>query len=1116
VTSDRLKQIDKLVQAAMERASSERAEFLNRACGDDESLRREVESLLAYQTAAGSSIRGESEEATEVLAETQAQRAPGQKLGPYRIINRLGAGGMGEVYLAQDSRLGRKVALKMLPSVYTGDRDRVRRFTQEARAASALNHPNIITIFEIGQIEGEHFIATEFVDGQTLRQRMNQGRMTVLESLDVIMQVASALAAAHEAGIIHRDIKPENVMLRRDGYVKVLDFGLAKLTERPATSIDTSAATLGYVSTQPGMIMGTVAYMSPEQARGLEVDARTDIFSLGVMSYELLTGQRPFTGATSADVISAILNAEPLPINSSAPGLPASLEEIINNTLRKDREERYQTSRVLLDELKSLKRRLELQEELARANDADLFATRMPTTGVTAVLETVREPAAETAAGASAGTISTAEVLLSEIKRHKLGVAIFLIALVIAVGVWFYWRKANLNWAKAMVPRIEELQQSQQLFEAYDLAVEVRQYLPDDPALVRVMSIIADELSVITDPPGARVYLKRFAPDASGNFPQRQLFGTTPINHQQIARGSYILSIEKEGYAKIERSISGSVSRAADLMMVSPPIRIQEKLLEAAKAPDRMVFVPGGDYRLVSWERPTEARVRLDDYFIDKYEVSNREYKEFINAGGYLKRDFWRHPFVKAGQQLGWEEAMREFTDRTGMPGPRSWSSQNFPEGKADHPVTDITWYEAAAYAAFRGKQLPTVFQWEKAARNGAASFAGLTMPWGFLAGPLTHRANFKSSGTLPVDSMEFGMSPFGCFNMAGNVSEWCLNQRGDGFVASGGSWDDLFYLFGFHGAYPGFYSSNKLGFRCVKIAPGPASGTSYDQGAMRLSEGDIPSYTPVSEPDFKALLSHYRYEKTPLEAQVIESSETAEWRREKIAYIGAGGDRAFAYLYLPKNFPKPFQVIHFLPPGGVERGVYTLPGIIEASLAPFIKSGRAVFGVSLKGYLERKWPDSYTAPSPASVEFLEQTLNWVTDLRRGLDYLETRGDVDADKIAYMGPSAGGFKMILPAVDLRYRSILLTGASVRRDQTGWIAGANPINFVSRILAPKLMLHGRYDEASPYRTEGEPLYRLLREPKRLLLFDGGHIPGDEILVPAVNNWFDETMGTARSD
>jgi len=231
----------------------------------------------------------------------------GETLSHYRIASKIGAGGMGDVYLAEDTRLGRKVALKLLPEQFTKDEDRVRRFEQEARAASALNHPNIITIHDIGRANELHFIATEFIDGRTLRQRMMESRMELTAALDVTLQVATALSAAHEAGIIHRDIKPENVMLRRDGIAKVLDFGLVKLTERRAPVTDTESPTAIIPQTDPGTVMGTAHYMSPEQARGVEVDARSDIFSLGVICYEMVTGRAPFAGATVTDIIIAIV-----------------------------------------------------------------------------------------------------------------------------------------------------------------------------------------------------------------------------------------------------------------------------------------------------------------------------------------------------------------------------------------------------------------------------------------------------------------------------------------------------------------------------------------------------------------------------------------------------------------------------------------------------------------------------------------------------------------------------------------------------------------------------------------------------------------------------------------
>ena len=309
-----------------------------------------------------------------------------------------------------------------------------------------------------------------------------------------------------------------------------------------------------------------------------------------------------------------------------------------------------------------------------------------------------------------------------------------LLLLLAGGGGWLYWRNAQRSRANDAVKRVEELSQREDFFAAYDLAGQIGEYLPNDPTLTRLMGTMADDLSIVTDPPGAQVYLKRFASDERQS-PTRQLLGVTPIDHRQIARGAYVVSIEKEGYAGLERPVSGVMMPLGGMLAPSPPVRFEAKLIEASKSPARMAFVPGGDYRLVSWSRPTSERVRLDAYFIDKYEVTNREYKEFITAGGYLKHEFWRRPFVKDGRELAWDEEVRELKDRTGLPGPRSWTNQDFPEGKAEHPVTGISWYEAAAYAAFRGKELPTVFQWEKAARDGLTMAAGVVMPWGLFDG---------------------------------------------------------------------------------------------------------------------------------------------------------------------------------------------------------------------------------------------------------------------------------------------------------------------------------------------------------------------------------------------
>jgi serine/threonine protein kinase/Tfp pilus assembly protein PilF len=326
-----------------------------------------------------------------MLAAERKASMVGRTLGHYQIVSLLGAGGMGEVYLADDIRLRRRVAVKVLPAEFTAQRERMRRFEQEARAISTLNHPNILTIHEVGCVDLTHYIVTEFIDGKTLRQRMTSGRPTLREALDIAMQVASALAAAHEAGVVHRDLKPENIMLRRDGYVKVLDFGLAKLTEPPA--IDTRAHTAARAGTEVGMVMGTARYMSPEQARGQTVDGRSDIFSLGVVLYELVAGNAPFEGATANDVIAAILTKKPPPLSRYSPDVPAELERIVSKSLQNDKDERYQAVKDLLLDLKRLKQRLEFEAEHERAGPSRAVSagkvTRHPRTAVLALVSLI-------------------------------------------------------------------------------------------------------------------------------------------------------------------------------------------------------------------------------------------------------------------------------------------------------------------------------------------------------------------------------------------------------------------------------------------------------------------------------------------------------------------------------------------------------------------------------------------------------------------------------------------------------------------------------------------------------------------------------------------------------
>lgn len=1090
MSPDKWQEISRIFNAVIEKEPSLREKFLADICGGDEDLRNEIGTLLSAHESGDSFIDSPGAGLKPEPFELGLKK--GDKIDAFEIEKLLGKGGMGEVYLARDTRLNRPVAIKILPPAIASDSQANRRLLREAQAA-ALEHPNICTIHEIVETEECNFIVMQYVEGEPLSEILKNGALGLRRTLKIGLQVVEAIADAHRNGVIHRDIKPANIVVSPNDQVKVLDFGLAKRISPK----DDDSPSLKSILSQPGLILGTASYMSPEQARGLSVDGRTDLWSFGVVFYEMTVGKRPFEGNSLADKFVSILHDEP-PLPG---GLSDELKRIITRLLEKDADRRYQTAQELLIDLRTLRQEVEFEKQLQTHISVD---SGSPTIN------------AKILGSDDRGSEKTLFIVEKKPKTFWQKIGLMQIALgglilfLLGIGGWYLRHQSDINWARENVKKIAELASNESNFEAYDLALQVQGYIPEDEELKKLMPTISDKISVQSEPGEARVFLKRFLPNETGDFPESVLIGTTPIKDFQIARGHYILRIEKDGFAPFERTISGTIPRIGGSFIDSPPLEIDVKLIGTERSPENMVFVPGGEYSLVNWSRPIQDKVRLDDFFIDKYEVSNREFKEFINSGGYLKKEFWKHAFIKAGQEISLEEAVRNFKDKTGLPAPRSWSNQNFPEGEEDLPVTGITWYEAAAYAAYRGKQLPTVFQWERAARNGVSDPRYNAMPWGLIKqGETTDfRANFGSTGSVSVKKFEFGMSPFGAFNMAGNVSEWVLNRSGDNYVTSGGAWNDLPYSFGDYGEYPGFYASDKLGFRCVLNL----SETGSDQGAQDVLPDEIPNYAVSGENDHKMWLTHYQYDQKPLNPQIVETREAQDWIRRTITFTGENDETVSAYLYLPKNYARPLQVIHYLPPGDVVDGLRPLPDSVEMFMTPLIKSGRAVFTVSLRGYSERPFPDNYVPPARNTVEFRKQAVNWMTDLRRGLDYLETVDEVDFKKLSFLGISNGAnLGILVLGIEKRYKAAVLVGSGVDKSWQEWIPEANFINFAPHSKLPKLFINGRYDEAHPLETYSEPIYKIFSEPKKQVIYDGGHIPTIEFFSTTINDWLDEKIG-----
>src|SRR6266540_3148352 len=427
---ERLQRSDEILQSALELAPEEQAAFLDEACAGDPALRQKIESLLAAAQQMGGFMEERmSRVAGELMIDEPVSATAGQTIGYYKIVELLDKGGMGEVYLATDTRSGREVALKLLPALSVGDEQRVRRFQQEARSILALNHPNIVTIYEIGQTDSAHYIVTERITGATLRQRLAGAPLEIPEALAIAIEVAKALEATHAAGIVHRDIKPENIMLRPDGYVKVLDFGIAKLTEQAAPKVSTEAATMMKVRTAPGVVMGTVHYMSPEQARGQQVDARTDIWSVGAVLYEMVAGRPPFEGEAPNDVMALILQKgkEPLPLARYRPEAPAELQRIATRALQKERDKRYQTIKDLRLDLENLKQEEEFKAKLEQSVSPEQGNTK-------------------TATASRAQTTSSAEYLVTGFKSHKGSISLAVAALVVvsaAIASYSYFTRSD-------------------------------------------------------------------------------------------------------------------------------------------------------------------------------------------------------------------------------------------------------------------------------------------------------------------------------------------------------------------------------------------------------------------------------------------------------------------------------------------------------------------------------------------------------------------------------------------------------------------------------------------------------------------------------------------------
>jgi formylglycine-generating enzyme required for sulfatase activity/predicted Ser/Thr protein kinase/predicted esterase len=943
----------------------------------------------------------------------------GTTLLHYRIEARLGQGGMGTVYRARDLALERIVAIKVLD---VSDPSARSRLVHEARAASALNHPNIVTIHGVEQDGDVAFIVMEHVEGLPLDTAIPAGGLPAPQAIRYALEMADAVAAAHAAGIVHRDIKPGNVMITSAGRVKVLDFGIAR---RAALSDDATRAATAAGFAPPGAIVGTPGYMAPEQIAGEPGDPAADVFAMGAVLFQMLTGRAPFDGTSTWTVMEATMHREAPDVGRLRPGTPPRLVSLIARALAKSPTERFASGR-------------QMHHELA----ATLRAIEQPVS---------RPPPA---------------------RRVLAIVALVAVAAIAAAVLWSRAREARLRWVRdEAIPQISHLMTAGEPIAAYRLGERARAAAPDDPQLIAVWQSLTTQVPVASDPEGAVVSIRSI----EGKDEAWIALGHTPLV-ARVPFGQMRWRFELDGYESRE--------------VVPNPFPERLSLTRAGTGRSGLVHVPAGEV-----EVPGEsASASLPEFWIETTEVTNRQFKAFADAGGYQNRDYWRQPFVDGGKTLSWQDAMARFRDTTGRPGPATWELGTFPDGAAELPVSGVSWYEAAAYAAFAQRVLPSVYHWRR-----AAGISGIFSD-------VLQVSNFGGRAPQPVGASG-SLSPFGAADMAGNVKEWVWNESSGGrrFVL-GGAWFEAPHTFHDEDARQPFTRDPGFGFRCMQQ---DAPVDAVQLAPIVTLERDPATLVPIGDELFAAYRRLYDYDARPLDARVDERDDShADWITERVSLTAAyGGDRLPLSLMLPRAARPPYQVVLYFPGSDAVRAQSSRTAYTQW-VQFLLRSGRAVaFPVYQQTYERRR--------QPTGANFLREiSLQRGLDVRRTIDYLESRDDIDRSKIAIYGVSLGAqLAPVYLAIEPRLRAgVLLSGGFETWDIP---AESDPVNFAPRVRQPVLMVNGRDDFDLPLDTAQVPLFKALGTPaadKRHAVLEGGHIPPrPQEVFKEILDWLDRYLG-----
>jgi formylglycine-generating enzyme required for sulfatase activity/pimeloyl-ACP methyl ester carboxylesterase len=674
--------------------------------------------------------------------------------------------------------------------------------------------------------------------------------------------------------------------------------------------------------------------------------------------------------------------------------------------------------------------------------------------------------------------------------KIALPVLVLLGAAIVVIPPWIQKERARNNLLPAIEDAAAKMVRSNR--KIFDMAVTAEKYLPNDPTLAKLWPSIATTMSIDTEPAGAGIYWKDYdTPAAEWRFS-----GVSPLKEVKVPRDYLRLEIRKPGYQTIELAMPS-------FALGIRPIVQHLKMDPIGSLPENMVRIPKSttDMEIVGLEKygPKE----LPEFLIDKFEVTNRQFKAFMDAGGYTNSAYWTIPIVEGGKVIPLSLALGRFTDRTGRRGPATWEAGSYPDGTENHPVTGVSWYEAAAYAAYAHKQLPTVFHWAAVADTWRSEF-------------LIPLSNFSGKSTSAVGSLA-NLSAYGVYDLAGNAREWTFNQSGDAdqrFILGGG-WSDPSYAFNDSFTQPALDRAESNGFRCIMQL-------TEDSGAVALARPlsrefrDYSKERPVSDAIFASFSRQFIYDKTPLHATVDRSMEGEAWKADVVSIdAGYNNERLVLYVFLPKTYSAPLQpVVFFSGSNGFHESKFE-PTLINSRLLFIMKSGRALIFPIYKGTYERQ-DDLKSDLQEQTVRYKDHVIMWGKEYSRTIDYLETRKDMQADKVAYLGISWGGFMGgIIPAVEKRIKVVVLNVGGMAMERA--LPEADQINYLPRVTQPVLMLNGKYDMFFPVETSQKPMFGFLGTPgdrKKMVVYDSGHLVPPTEFIKQTLSWFDTYLGPAR--